>query len=99
MSQGFKLTFLAALSWAVSIILTKFIFKLGENAYNLTFWGALLSLPYWLYILSKTTKELKRITKQDYLILLGIALISTVGVAISENFALKYGLAINFSFL
>lgn len=99
MTKGFKFTFLAAFSWAVSIILTKYIFKLGENAYNLTFWGALLSLPYWLYVLGKTKTELKQISKKDYLILFGIALISTVGVSISENFALKYGLAINFSFL
>lgn len=99
MSKGFKFIFTSAFLWAVSIILTKFIFRLGENAYNLTFWGALLGLPYWIYILGKSTKELKQITKNDYLILFGISIVSTAGVSIVENFALKYGLAINYSFL
>ena len=99
MSQGFKYTFLAAFFWAISIILSKYIYRLGENAYNVTFWSAFLAAPYWIFILRKEKKELITITKHDYLILFGIALISTVGTAITENLALKFGSAINYSFL
>jgi O-acetylserine/cysteine efflux transporter len=99
MSQKFKFTFLAALSWAISIVMARYIFGLGEDAYNVTFWTTLLATPYWIYILSKQSRELKKSTKQSYLILLGMALISSIGVSITEAFALKYSPAVNYSFL
>lgn len=61
MSQGFKFTFFAAASWAIAIILTKFIFRLGENPYNLAFWTSLLGAPYMLYLLMRSIKDLKNL--------------------------------------
>ena len=98
-SQGFKYTFLAAFCWAISIILTKFIFNLGEDAYNLSFWGSLLALPYWFIALKRGKIKPKSVNAKDWLILIGIAFISTVGTSVTENLAIKHGSAVNFSFL
>ena len=99
MTQKFKYTFLAALTWAISIVMARYIFGLGENAYNVAFWTTVLAVPYWIYILSRQSKELKESTKQNYLILLGMGLVSTIGVSITEAFALKYSPAVNYAFL
>jgi len=99
MSKGFRYTFLAALSWAISIVIARFILRAGENAFNVAFWTTLLASPYWAYVLIDKSKELKSLTKKDCLILLGMGLVSTIGVNITEAFALKYSLAINYSFL
>lgn len=99
MTPKFKYTFLAALTWAISIVMARYIFGLGENAYNVAFWTTVLATPYWVYILSRKSKELKASTKQNYLILIGMALVSTIGVSITEAFALKYSPAVNYAFL
>ena len=99
MTQKFKYTFLAALTWAISIVMARYIFGLGENAYNVAFWTTVLAVPYWIYILSRQSKELKESTKQNYLILLGMGLVSAIGVSITEAFALKYSPAVNYAFL
>ena len=99
MSKGFIFTFLAALFWAISIVIARSILRAGENAYNVAFWTTLLASPYWLYVLLNKKTELKKATKKDYSILLGMALISTIGVSITEVFALKYSPAVNYSFL
>jgi len=99
MSKGFIYTFLAALFWAISIVIARFVLRGGENAYNVSFWTTLLASPFWLYILLRKKTELKKTTKKDRFVLLGMALVSTVGVGITEVFALKYSSAINYSFL
>src|SRR3989344_389807 len=99
LSKGFVFTFSAAFFWAISIIIARIVLSSGENVFNLIFWTTLLSSPYWLYVLSKNKKELKTIRKNEVKILLGMGLISTVGIGIVEFFALKYSPAINYSFL
>lgn len=99
MSKGFIFTFLAALAWAISIVIARFILRSGENAYNLAFWTTVLAVPYWLFVLSKRKTELQKATKKDYLILIGMGLVSTIGINITEAFALKYSPAVNYSFL
>lgn len=99
MSQKFKFTFLAALFWAISIVMARYIFRMGENAYNVAFWTTVLAVPYWFFILLKQKQELSQATKKDWLILLGMGVISTIGVNITEAFALKYSPAVNYSFL
>lgn len=99
MSKGFIYTFLAALFWAISIVIARFVLRSGENAYNVSFWTTILATPYWLYVLFGKRKELKKTTNKDRLVLLGMALVSTVGVGITEVFALKYSPAVNYSFL
>lgn len=99
MSQKFKFTFLAALSWAISIVIARYIFSQGENAYNVAFWTTVLAVPYWLFVLNQRNQELKRASHKDYLLLFGMAVVSTVGVNITEAFALKYSPAVNYAFL
>jgi drug/metabolite transporter (DMT)-like permease len=99
LSKGFYLTFTAAIIWTISIIITRIILKNGENTYNVLFWTTILATPYWFFVLRKKGKELITISKKSYLILLGIGLISTIGVNIVELFALKYSPAVNYSFL
>lgn len=99
MSQKFKFTFLAAFFWAISIVIARYIFRMGENAYNVAFWTTVLAIPYWIFILLKQKQELSRAMKKDWLILLGMGIVSTIGVNITEAFALKYSPAVNYSFL
>ncbi len=99
LSKGFIFTFLAALSWAVSIILARIILKNGENAYNVAFLTTIIASPYWFFVFTQNRTELKTISKKDFWILLGMALVSTVAVSIVEVFALKYSPAVNYSFL
>jgi|GEM_PF-1988400 drug/metabolite transporter (DMT)-like permease len=99
LSKGFQFTFLAALFWAITIIITRIILKDGENALNVAFWIALLTTPYWLFVLSKKTAEFKAAIRKNYWILIGIGLVSAIGVNLIEPFALKYSPAVNFSLL
>lgn len=99
LSKGFQFTFLAALSWAITIVITRLVLQDGESALNVAFWIALLSTPYWLFVLSKKTTELKTTIRKNYWIILGIGLVSAIGVNIVEPFALKYSPAVNFSLL
>lgn len=99
LSKGFVYTFWAALSWAISIILVRLLMTQGENAYCLIFWTAFLQIPYWLFIISKRTKEFRLLNKKDLLLLATMGLNSSVGVGITEIFALKYSPSVNYSFL
>ncbi|KKQ08460.1 MAG: hypothetical protein UT13_C0001G0379 [Candidatus Pacebacteria bacterium GW2011_GWF2_38_9] len=99
LSKGFIFAFLAALTWAVSIIIAKVILQRGETAYVLAFWTAILAVPYWIYTLLGKKTEIKKLTKKDYSILFWIGIISTVGVGLTEALALRYSSAVNYSFL
>ncbi|MFH1565548.1 MAG: DMT family transporter [bacterium] len=99
MSKKFIYVFTAASFWAVSILLEKHILNSGENIYNLIFWAAILSVPYWIYVFYKNSGKIKQITKKDIWILFGIGFIETAAVNIVEMFAIKYTQAINYSFL
>ncbi|MFA6257877.1 MAG: DMT family transporter [Candidatus Paceibacterota bacterium] len=99
LSKGFYFTFGAAFFWALGIITTKFIFLRGENVFNFTFWVIIFATPFWIFTLYKKRDELKRITRQDYLLLLSTGLISMVLLNIVDFFAIKYSYAINYSFL
>lgn len=98
-SKGFYYTFLAALSWAISIVLLRIILQSGENPYNMMFWTSLIGLPFWIYLFAKNKNEIKKLKKKDYYILLAMGIISSVGVSLTEFLALKYSPAINYSFL
>jgi drug/metabolite transporter (DMT)-like permease len=98
-SKRFSYTVSAALLWAFSIILTRMIFQSGENVYSVFLWGSLLSAPFWIWMVRGQKEEIKKLKKSDYWILAGMGLISAVGVNLAELLALKYGSAVNFSFL
>lgn len=101
LNKGFYLAMLAASFWAVSIVLSRYMLRNGENAYNLLFWITILAIPFWLYRLFSidTVYELKGILRKNYGLLLSMGVISTFGVNIAEAFALKYSHAINYAFL
>ena len=98
-SKKFLFAFGVAFFWAISIIITKFILKEGENTYNLVFWTILLASPYWIYVFSKNIEEFKTASKKSYWILIGMGLIGTLAINIVEMFAIKYSQVINYSFL
>jgi len=99
MSKGFIFTFSAAACWAISILLTKFIVKSGDNSYNIVFWETLLALPFWAFLFYRQKGEIKKLEPKDYRLLLYIGLINTLLVSLVEIFALQYTQAINYSFL
>lgn len=99
MSKGFKYTFWAAFFWAISIVIARFVLNAGENALNIAFWTTFLSFPFWAFLLYTKSQELKTLAQKDYFILLGMGLVSTIGVNITEALALKYSFAVNYSFL
>lgn len=99
LSKGFIYTSISSLCWAISIVLLRYILQQGENAYNVVFWTALISLPYWAYRFFSKKQEIKKLTKKDYSILIGMAIISSIGVTIVEFLAIKYSPAINYAFL
>jgi drug/metabolite transporter (DMT)-like permease len=70
-----------------------------ENELNLLFWSSILALPYWLFVIKKTGKEIKTISKKAVIVLILTGLISSLGIKILEIFAVKNTQAINFSFL
>jgi drug/metabolite transporter (DMT)-like permease len=99
LSKGFIITFGAASCWAVLILLTKLIIRNGESSYNIVFWEAIISLPFWLFLFFRQREELRKITPKDYQLLIVIGLISTLFISLIEVLALKYTQAINYSFL
>lgn len=99
LSKGFYFTFISAIIWAISIVLLRIILKSGENLYNVFFWVTLIEAPFWLFLFSKKKTETKKLTKNDYYILIGIGIISSAGVTLTEILALTYSTAINYSFL
>lgn len=98
-SKGFIYTFLCALSWAISIVLSRVVLRDGENPYNLAFWTVILASPYWGWVLTKELPNIKKLRGKDFFLITVMALISSVAVGFVEVFAIKNSTAINFSFL
>lgn len=99
LSKGFIYTFLSAVIWAVSIVILRVIMQRGEDAYNVLFWTSALALPFWFFLFIRSKKEITSLEAIDYRILIGMGIISTVLVSITEFLALKYSPAINYAFL
>ena len=99
-SKGFIFISLAAISWAVAIVLSRVVLAGGENPYVVQFWTALIGLPCWFFIAFKAkTNPFRAIKKNDYLLVFIISLISGLGIGITEVFALKHSQAMNYSLL
>jgi drug/metabolite transporter (DMT)-like permease len=99
LSKAFMYTFLAAITWAISIVLLRVILQRGEDAYTVLLWTSVLALPFWIYLIVRSKNEFSKLKVLDYKILFGMGIISTVLVSITEFFALKYSPAINYAFL
>lgn len=96
---GFIYAMSAAIVWAVTIILYRIVLTGGENPFNLTFWTTVLALPYWLVMVFRERTHFYALQRNDYILLVAMALVSSVGVGLSEVFALTYSPAVNFAFL
>ncbi len=96
---GFVFAISGAIVWAITIVLYRVVLKAGENPYNLTFWTTVLALPYWLFMIFRERANFKKLRRNDYLLLVAMALVSSVGVGLAEVFALSYSPAVNFAFL
>ncbi|KKU87742.1 MAG: hypothetical protein UY16_C0019G0003 [Candidatus Gottesmanbacteria bacterium GW2011_GWA2_47_9] len=99
MSKGFIFTFLSALSWAVQILLIRYLLSNGETAPNLAFWFTLLATPYWISTFTKHHSKLQNVKFSLWILLLFIGLVNMIGVVFVETLALKFSPAVNFSFL
>lgn len=98
-SKGLLFSLATSVCWATSIILTRILLQTGESPYNLTFWTMTLALPYWAALTWKERANITRLRGKDWMILISMSLISSVGVSFAEVFALKNSPAVNFSFL
>lgn len=97
-SKGFYFSFFAAAAWAVMIVLSKFAFQNGENAYTLAFWTTLFAIPFWAFLLFKNKEGLKTLPRTGIYILLGMG-VNVIILSFLEPFAIKYSTAVNYSFL
>jgi len=99
-SRGFTFALIASISWAIQIIFERLVLKdQTVSGFTVLVWTTIIELPYWIFIASRHTREIRHINAPGGLLLAAIALVSTVGVSITEFFALKYSPAINYSFL
>lgn len=96
---GFIYALSAAIVWAITIVLYRVVLSNGENPFNLTFWTTVLALPYWLVMVFREQKGFRALQRNDYILLVAMALVSSVGVGLAEVFALSYSPAVNFAFL
>lgn len=73
LSKGFILTFLSTLSWAIGIVIVRYLLKNGANVYNIAFWQMFLAVPYWAFVFIKNKQTIKKISKYDWLPLILLA--------------------------
>jgi len=99
LGKGFYYSLAGAFLWAASIILLRFILNSGESVFSVMFWNVIIGFPFWLAIFLKNIREIKKLTRKDYLILAGIVLVSSVTQTLVDMLAVKYSPAINYSFL
>lgn len=96
---GSRYALLAALAWAVSILLTRVLLNAGEDSYNLVFWTTVLTVPYWITILWKNKSSGIDLGKKDLLLVIAMGILSPAGTKITEALALQSSSSINYSFL
>lgn len=98
-SLGFIYTTLSAFTWAISIILTKYLLRAGEEVYNIALWVGIVELPIWVYFVYIKRKKIGMLTLKRVGLFVIYGLLSNVGVLLAELFALRLSPAVNFSFL
>lgn len=98
-SKGLHFSLALAFFWALSIVISRFLLKSGENPLNLTLWINLLTVPFWMVLLPRHTKKLMKLSwfYKGMLILIGIA--GSIGINYLQSLALKNTTAVNFAFL
>ena len=98
-SKGLKFSLAVAFFWALSIVTSRFLLKSGEDPLNLTLWINLFTVPFWITLLPKYTKELVELPwlYKGLLLLIGIA--GSIGINYLQSLALKSTTAANLAFL
>lgn len=99
LSPGLVFWLATAFTWAISLVLQRFILTRGENPLNLVLWLNLFAAPLWLILLNRHSKELKKTSKKTVTFLIFIGIASSIGTSYLQSLALKNTTAVNFSFL
>lgn len=97
-SKGFVFSSLAAICWAISIVLARYILSSGESALNLAFWTSILATPFWGFLLYQNRKEAKKLSRAGIMVLLGMGFNGLL-ITIIEPYAIQYSTATSYSFL
>ncbi|HUD18987.1 MAG TPA: DMT family transporter [Patescibacteria group bacterium] len=100
MSSGFRYATIAAIVWAIAIILERILLHQTSNlTLTVAIWASIFELPYWMIKAFQFRRDIRSLNAKAWGVLLGIALVSSVGVTITEVYALTYSPAVNYSFL
>lgn len=97
-SKGFVFASLAAVCWAISIVLARYLLSSGESALNLAFWTSVLATPFWGFLLYQNRKEARGLSRAGLFVLLGMGLNGLL-ITIIEPYAIQYSTATSYSFL
>lgn len=97
--KGFFLAFGAAASWAISILLTRFVLRGHADPAQLAFLVEIVAAPFWLIIGLRQARLVTHLSGRDVAIMAGIGAVSVMGITYLENLALQNTTASNFSFL
>ena len=99
MSKGFIFSLGIAVIWACSLVNSRYLLTLGEDPVSLALWISIFEFIPWLYIFYTHIKEFIALSWQYKLLLLGLGILSSVGIDILQSVALAHTSAVNFSFL
>lgn len=99
MSKGLFFSLSIAVLWACSIVNSRYLLSRGENPFNLALWLSLFEFIPWLIVFSKHTKEYVILSWRYKLLLIGLGILSSVGIDYLQSVALAHTSAVNFSFL
>jgi drug/metabolite transporter (DMT)-like permease len=99
MSKGLFFSLAIAVIWACSIVNSRYLLALGENPLNLTVWISIFEFIPWLILFGKHSKEFMALSGRYKLLLIGLGIISSVGIDYLQAIALAHTSAVNFSFL
>ncbi len=99
MSRGLIFSLATAFLWACSLVNTRYLLLKGEDPLNLTVWIGLIMIPPWIYILGKHREEYQALSPKFKWYLVGIGVISSVGLNYLQSITLLHSPAANFAFL
>ncbi|HSW98119.1 MAG TPA: DMT family transporter [Candidatus Saccharimonadales bacterium] len=98
-SKGLVFSLGLSIMFSLTIVLTRFLLKNGENPLNLTTWVGMATLLPWLFIFKKHAKAFTHLTKKHILLIIFIGIAGSLGIDYVESLALANTPAANFAFL
>jgi len=97
--QSFILSITAAFLWACQIVLFRYQMIQGENPYTVALWSTGIEFPFWIWTLTRSKDEVKKLNPRIINIFVLIGFGSAIAIGLMENLALAYTTATNFAFL